>query len=131
MTSEAAITSLSQLECASIGLLTMRNNVGACLDAQGRMIRYGLMNESEKVNKEFKSSDVIGITPVMIGPQHLGRVLGIFTALEMKASDWKYRPSDEHAKAQQRFISLVQAYGAIAGFVNDPAQIRKIIGGYL
>jgi len=131
MTTEAAITSLSQVECASIGLLTMRNNVGACLDAQGRMIRYGLMNESAKTNKEFKSSDIIGITPVQIGPQHLGRVLGIFTALEMKASDWKYRPNDEHAKAQLRFISLVQAYGAIAGFVNDPAQIRGIVNEYL
>lgn len=128
---EDAVTSHTSLEAARLGLLLMRNNLGACFDQTGRMIRYGLMNESKKVNSEFKSSDQIGLTPVQIGPQHIGRVMGIFTALEIKESGWVYNPKDEHEKAQLRFHNLVRTYGGIADFVSDPAQVYQIIRGHL
>lgn len=131
MTSEAAIQSLSIYESSNLGLLPMRNNVGACVDETGRVIRYGLMNESKKVNDEFKSSDIIAITPILIEPRHVGRIMGIFTALETKESGWKMKPSDERAKAQLRFHNLVRTYGGIADFVKDPATIKKLIGEFL
>lgn len=127
MTSEASISSQLELIASSLGALTMRNNIGAFQDATGRWIRYGLMNGSKKENSQFKSSDFIGITPVLIGPEHVGRTVGIFTALEAKESGWKLRPSDDHGKAQARFHSLVRAHGGFAGFVSDPLQVLALL----
>jgi len=125
--SEAAVTSQIDIMAASLGAMLMRNNCGAFQDQTGRWIRYGLMNESVKVNKEFKSSDKIGITPVLIEPRHLGQTLGVFTAIEAKEQGWKLRPSDEHAKAQLRFINLIKAHGGFAGFASDPVHILEIL----
>ena len=125
--SEDTVKSQTEMIAASLGAMLMRNNVGAFQDQTGRFVRYGLMNESAKVNKEFKSSDLIGVTPVLIGPQHMGRTMGIFTAIETKKSAWKLTPSDDHAKAQLRFINLIKAHGGFAGFVNDATQILEIL----
>ncbi len=128
---ETSVSARVQIEAANLNILLMRNNVGVAIDETGRHIRYGLMNESKKVNSQFKSSDLIGITPVMIGPQHIGRVLGVFTALETKRGDWTLRPGDDHAQAQIRFLDLVKRYGAIGGIVTDAGQVRQLLGAQL
>lgn len=128
---ETATSSHVQVAAASLNILLMRNNVGVAVDETGRHIRYGLMNESKKVNDQFKSSDLIGVTPVLIGPQHVGRVMGIFTALETKRAGWTLRPGDTHAQAQIRFLDLVKRYGAIGGIVTDPRQLAAMLGAQL
>lgn len=132
MTSESAIQNQVRLAAAYAGLECWRNNVGVLMavDDYGnqRPVRYGLANDSAKVNKEIKSSDLIGITPVLITPEHLGRTLGVFTAFETKRSGWTMRDSDKHALAQQRFHDIVRRAGGFAGFVSDPQHIFKIIG---
>lgn len=125
---EGAVSNHSRLQFAEIGPI-WRNNVGACLDQNGRMIRYGLANESKRENERIKSSDLIGITPVTAYVQSLQRwaTLGVFTALETKRTGWTMRPGDTRAVAQSRFHDIVRQAGGFAGFVSDPADIDKII----
>lgn len=116
-----------------------RNNVGACEDATGRMVRYGLGNDSAQLNRVVKSSDLIGITPTLITPEMVGYSLGVFTAYEIKAPGWrmptpmpgrelKDQPdATQRALAQQRFHDIVRAACGFAGFVTDPGDIDRII----
>lgn len=126
---EETVTQHVIYEAAKLGVNLMRNNVGACQDTTGRLIRYGLMNESAKQNAQIKSSDYIGITPVKCFVDGLGVVqLGVFTAIEMKASTWKFSQSDERAVAQLAFHDMVRSYGGFAGFATGPDDVRRIIG---
>lgn len=126
---EETVTQYVLYEAAKLGANLMRNNVGACQDTTGRLIRYGLMNESAKQNAQIKSSDYIGITPVKCFVDGLGVVqLGVFTAIEMKASTWKFSQSDERAVAQLAFHDMVRSYGGFAGFATGPDDVRRIIG---
>jgi hypothetical protein len=127
MTSEAAVQQQIRTAAASAGLDLWRNQVGACEDKTGRVIRYGLMNDSKNLNARFKSSDLIGIRPILITADMVGQVVGVFSAIEAKASDWTYRPNDAHTQAQQRFIDLVRAAGGFAGFARSPAEARGIL----
>ena len=45
-----------------------RNNSGAFKDQTGRMVRFGLGNDSAKINKHMKSSDLIGFQTITITP---------------------------------------------------------------
>ena len=124
---ETPVSQRVQLEAAQIDVLLMRNNVGACQDATGRVIRYGLMNESAKVNERVKSSDLIGITPVVIHAGYIGMTLGVFTAVETKRSDWQFVHSDERAVAQMAFHDIVRRHGGFAGFARSPEEFKGII----
>lgn len=128
MSSESVVQSRTRLEFAKIGPM-WRNNVGAAEDKTGRQIRYGLGNDSAQLNREIKSSDLVGITPVTCYLASVGGwvTLGVFTALEVKASDWKFSPNDERAVAQAKFHDIVRAAGGFAGFVVDPLDIHGII----
>ena len=131
MSVESTVQNQVLLTGSQFGMLLQRNNNGACIDETGRLIRYGLMNESKKVNQEIKSSDLIGITPVQITGHMVGRTVGIYTALECKETGWKMRPSDDRAKAQLKYIELVRSYGGIAGFCSDPAHIQTLFIDWL
>ena len=123
---ESAVQQRVRLELARLGALAYRNNVGACEDKQGRIIRYGLCNDSQQMNRALASSDLIGVMPVVIQPHHVGRTLGVFTAIECKHSNWHMTPGDQRAAAQQRFIDLIKSVGGIGGFVTDPAQVHQL-----
>lgn len=109
-----------------------RNNVGALTDARGVPVRYGLANDSKKMNEMIKSSDRIGGTPTLITPQHVGQVLAVLTAVEVKASDWTFpNPTNvkeyKHCLAQQRFIDIVLEMGGYAGFATNLDDYYKIV----
>lgn len=111
------------------GGVNWRNNCGACTDETGRLIRYGLGNDSAQLNAEIKSSDLIGITPEWAYIERFGwRWVGVFTALEIKRSDWYLTPSDKRGLAQARFHDIVKGSGGFAGFVTNPENdIRRIL----
>lgn len=110
------------------GSQNWRNNSGAFQDDKGRWIRYGLANDSKKLNSEIKSSDLIGITPTIIEPWMVGYSLGVFTAMEIKEPGWHLTPGDKRGQAQSRFHDLVRQACGFAGFVTDPAQdVPRII----
>lgn len=76
-----------------------RNNVGLVRDSKGHVIRYGLCPGS---------SDLVGITPVLITPDMVGQTIGVFTAIETKA------PKGRLSKAQVNFLRMVSELGGIA-----------------
>lgn len=100
-----------------LGNSLWRNNSGATLDESGRLVRYGLANDSKKINEVFKSSDLIGITPVT----WYGRRFGVFTAVETKRPDWT-KPENDRDRAQSNFLTTVEALGGIGMFATSTAQ---------
>ena len=124
---ESAVQQRVRLELARAGALVWRNNVGACEDRTGRIIRYGLCNESAQMNRSLASSDLIGVMPMTITPDMVGKTIGVFTAVECKHSDWHLTSGDQRAQAQKRFIDLVRSVGGIGGFVSDPAQVAGLL----
>lgn len=117
--SEAAVEDRVRLLAPRLGGVLWRNNVGAYLDDTGRQVRYGLVNESAKVNARVKSSDLVGVMPLVIRPEHVGRTLGLFVAVECKREGWKFRPANAREAAQLKFLELVHGYGGLALFASD------------
>lgn len=127
---EAGVQSHARLELARAGALPMRNNVGVAETADGRYVRFGLMNTSKQENTQFKSSDLIAPVPIVIQPWHVGRTVAVFGVFETKHPQWHLTPGDLHGQAQLRFINLMLGVGGMGGFVTDPAQVQQYIAGY-
>lgn len=104
-----------------------RNNVGATQTPDGRMIRYGLCNESKKLNQRFKSSDLIGGTPVTVTADMVGKRVMIFTAVEVKKADWKPGSDTQRERGQLRFINAVRAAGGFGFFCRDSAVYSRFL----
>lgn len=113
-----------RLVAARYGTPLLRNNSGATEDVTGRLIRFGLGNDSSRINKVFKSSDLIGIWPVIITPDMIGRKLGIFFAVEVKSPGWE-KPSNDRERAQQNFGNWVNENGGYFTFATNPKDIWK------
>lgn len=126
MPGESSISKATRSRVASLGGFLWRNNLGAFKDKAGRMTRFGLANESKQMNNSIKSSDLIGILPVTITPEMVGRKVGIFMAIETKKSGWRFTSTDREL-AQRRYIKLVQDAGGIAMFLNDPEQFDECV----
>jgi len=119
--SEASITNIVRVEASKKGCRLWRNNVGATKTENG-WIRYGLANESGKMNKYIKSADLIGIRPVMITQEHIGATIGQFISREVKAANWTYKKT-EHERAQLRWIELITGLGGDACFTNKEGSL--------
>ena len=106
----------------------MRNNSGALPDETGRPVRYGLGNITKEHNKKIKSSDLIGITQIVITPDMVGKTVGVFTAIEVKKEDWDINKKfDKREIAQYNFIKWVKFLGGFAGFCNDANNLQGIL----
>lgn len=120
--SEASGQQRIRLQAPTHGVRLWRNNVGACMDERGNRIRYGLANESAAMNKSLKSSDLIGITPLIVKPEHIGDTLGIFTAIECKRPGWVYKGTPREV-GQLSWCQLVISMGGFAQFATGPEDI--------
>jgi len=104
-----------------------RNNSGVWVDKRGVPVRYGLGNDSARLNKVLKSADLIGITPVTVGLEHVGRVFGVFTAIEVKRPGWNVTSREV---AQLNFIEVIRKKGGIAAFATCPGDYLEAIMEY-
>lgn len=126
--SEDEIQQMIRAEASANGMGMWRNNNGALPDMTGRPVRFGLGNDSKKINETLKSSDLIGCLPVVITQEMVGQVVGIFVACEVKEENWTFNPNDKHEVAQLNYINLVKSKGGKAGFANSIDDFKKIIG---
>lgn len=124
--SENAVQSHVRAYAPHLGVYLWRNNVGVLKDKRGIPVRFGLANDSAQMNESVKSSDLIGITPVLVTQEMVGTTVGVFTAVEVKKANWKFSGT-KREYAQHRFIQLVRANGGYAGFVNSPDQLLGVI----
>lgn len=109
--------SVVRLDAARHGVHLWRNNVGAGTLEDGSFLRWGLANDSQKVNERLKSADLVGWRPVIVLPEHVGKLLGQFVSRECKRPGWKWRGTPEE-EAQMRWAMLVSAAGGDAQIVT-------------
>lgn len=112
MKSESTVQSEIRLAAHGVNTRLWRNNVGVAYDAKGRVVRFGLANESKNVNKRIKSGDLIGWRTLVITPDMVGQQIAQFVSVECKAED--YRPGEtEREVAQRAWAKLVSDAGGI------------------
>jgi hypothetical protein len=118
--SEAWVQSAVRLEASEKGHHLARNNVGALPDKTGRIVRYGLLNDSAALNEKIKSGDLVGWRCLIITPQMVGMKIAQFLERECKEPGWQFNPNDAHQVAQLARINMVNAAGGDAAFVTTP-----------
>lgn len=121
-TSEARVQDEARLLASKMGWRLFRNNVGVLKDERGVPVRYGICNDSPAMNKRIKSSDLIGIRPVVITLDMVGSTIGQFVAREVKKSGWKYKGT-EHEAAQLAFGTLIIGLGGDFKFYNGSGDL--------
>ena len=110
---ESTIQAAVRAEAPHYNVFLWRNNNGVLQDARGVPVRFGLGNDSPRINKVLKSSDLIGI--------HHGT--GRFVAIECKPVGW-LGVRTEHERAQLAYIDLVNRAGGVAAFVTTLDEFR-------
>ncbi len=113
---ETDVNATIRIEGAKRGLILWRNNSGAFENKAGRWVRYGLANDSARVNDLLKSSDLVGVLDAWWWGYPALR--GIWTAVEAKPTGWHYTGRGREP-AQLNYINLVRAYGGIALFATS------------
>lgn len=120
---EAEAQARIRLAAAEVpGLYLFRNNVGALKDERGRLVRYGLANDTKALNEQLKSSDLIGLRAVTVTPDMAGRTIAQFVSWETKRAGWTYSATPREL-AQRRWLDLVLAMGGDARFVSSPGEV--------
>lgn len=122
--SESEIQQLIQIEGPVLNCILLRNNSGGFKDKEGRFVRFGLGQVSKD---SLKSSDLIGITTVTITPDMIGKSIGIFTAIEVKAEDWKPSDTDKREKSQREFLNWVKLRGGIGIITNSVDEFKRLM----
>lgn len=104
--SEREVQDAVRLSASASGARLWRNNVGSLQNRNGVWVRYGLCNDSKRLNAVIKSSDLVGI-----------KSNGQFMAREVKRAGWVYTGTPRE-RAQKAFLDLVNSLGGDAAFVN-------------
>lgn len=114
-TLEADVQAAVRVLASQRGDVLFRNNIGVLQDAQGRYVRYGLANDSKRMNEQVKSGDLVGIRRVLITSEMVGRYIGQFYSVECKRKGWRYAGTARE-QAQLRWVETVVAMGGVAEF---------------
>lgn len=134
--SEAWAQQQARFDIGRQGAMSFRNNVGAtpasvpvtCPGCGFRHklkqtpVRYGLANDSQKLNSRVKSSDLILAIPRIITPLMVGTTIAQFGTVECKRPGWKYR-GDEREAAQLAWLELISSIGGYAKFSTGSVKL--------
>lgn len=112
---EAIQQSKLRLTIAREGHKAWRNNVGGGVLEDGSFVRWGLANDSKKLNDAIKSGDLIGARRLLITPQMVGCVVAQFASWEVKKEGWRYTGTPREV-AQLHWIEVVNGMGGYAKF---------------
>jgi hypothetical protein len=120
------------IEAPSKGVFLWRNNVGAgsiykdtdlcdtcrhSLQHKKRPVRWGLANDSTRVNKVMKSADLIGLRPLIVTDDMVGKRIAQFVSRECKREDWRYTGTEEEL-AQLAWATIINDNGGDAKIVK-------------
>ena len=122
--SEAYAQSQVVLEAREYDCLLTRNNKGALRDADGRLVRFGLFNETKERGERIRSWDLVGFRKRLITPLMVGTVIGQFVGREIKEPGWVFK-GDEHEAAQLKCSELALSYGCDVAFATGRGSFRE------
>jgi len=128
MKPESEIQNEQRLEFAKLGAKAFRNNSGA-YDPRyppSPGTRWGLGNDSTKINKVRKSSDLICVLPVVVTQAMVGHTLGVIVVDECKKEGWHYTGTPEEV-AQKNFIDIIVLSGGIGFFAQSVLDFKVAI----
>ena len=110
--SEHEIQQRIRLACGHGPVRLWRNNSGALVDQQGRLVRFGLCKGS---------SDLIGLRSLVITPDQVGQRLAQFVALEIKTARGVVSPE------QLAFLALVEQLGGLAAICRSVEAAEQVL----
>ena len=110
--SEHEIQQRIRLACGRGPVRLWRNNSGALVDQQGRLVRFGLCKGS---------SDLIGLRSLEITPALVGQRIAQFVALEIKTARGDVRPE------QRAFLQLVEQLGGLAAICRSVEAAEQVL----
>ena len=117
-----------ELQKAYQKLRTFRNNTGEAWQGKSYKTTKGhlVIENPQRVKYGLKkgSSDVIGIMPVVITPEMVGKTIGVFMALEVKTKNGKL------STEQQDFLENIAKLGGISGEVRSVEDAIKLISDF-
>lgn len=120
---EGDVQNLIRIAAADMGHILWRNNSGATTTDTGSYVRFGLGNDSKKLNETYKSPDLVGIRSA-IGNLPLRPML-----IEVKEPGWKFTNTPRE-KGQLRFMQHAATFGALCGFCQSVDDFRNIATSY-
>ena len=124
---EATVQDEIRLDSSQYGGL-LRNNSGV-YDPDNPptpFLRWGLGNDSKKINAVRKSSDLVGCTSVVITQEMVGHTVAVLTAVEVKKQHWVYTNTKKN-RAQLNFINWVRGFGGIGCFAQSVDDYKKAV----
>lgn len=126
--SEAWAQQQVRLKVSHAGASSWRNNVGATpakcksCGVPQQPVRFGLANDSTRLNKVIKSSDLILAIPRLITQDMVGTTMAQFGCIETKRPGWAYS-GNEHEAAQAAWLALVVRLGGYAIFSTGNVEL--------
>jgi len=111
MSNEAYVQNKIRLAVGSGNVRLFRNNTGALMDQQGRLVKFGLCKGS---------SDLIGFKTITITPDMVGSKVAVFSAIEVK-------DKGKTTVDQRNFINIISKSGGLAGVARDIKDAKKIL----
>lgn len=126
--SEAWAQQQVRFAVAKAGAMAWRNNVGAtpakcpACSFKQQPVRYGLANDSAKLNKQIKSHDLILAIPRKITQDMVGKTFAQFGSIEVKKPGWVYT-GDGQESGQAAWASLILSLGGFAAFSTGEIEL--------
>ena len=111
LSNEAYVQNKIRLAVGSGDVRLFRNNTGALLDMQGRLVKVGLCKGS---------SDLIGFRSITITPDMVGQKIAVFSAIEVK-------DKGKATVEQKNFINIINNAGGYAGVAKNVNDAKKIL----
>ena len=111
LSNEAYVQNKIRLAVGSGEVRLFRNNTGALLDMQGRLVKFGLCKGS---------SDLIGFRSITITPDMVGQKIAVFSAIEVK-------DKGKVTVDQKNFINIINNAGGYAGVAKNVNDAKKIL----
>lgn len=126
MKPESQIQNELKLEYIDLNGRAYRNNSGVLNNEDGVPVRYGLGNESKRINNVRKSSDLVGFLPVVITQAMVGHTVAVLTVTEAKKEGWRYTAIEDE-RAQKAFIDIIVKYGGIGCFAQSVLDFKMAV----